>query len=1481
LLNIPAFREYTKNIVVTELKKKLDTDLGIGSLHFSPFSTLELDSVYLNGQDGNKILMADRVSAGVDLIALLQGRVIITSAWLSDFEVHLSKQDSVAPLNIQFIIDAFKPKEEKPKGKLQFVVNSLNISNGKFFYDVEDKPFKTNTFDVNHVKVSDLQAKLSLKSLASDSLNVQVKKVSLKEKSGLEISNLVFRLITQEKKMSVRGFRLDLPSSYLELGKCEIDLTPTNDTTNILDYATLDCIIANSHFSPKDVAAFTPALKYFKDEVTLEGHISGSVDNLQIENLVVNYKERMRLISNAEIKDIRNKDKMYILGNIEELTVSSNEIESLINNFSGNKKQLPPELIKLGTISFEGDISGYLNQLTAFGSFETAIGIIKTDILFGFNPRRGMDFTAQGRVVASAFEIGELLNNKDIDKISLNLKVDIEKPTHGKIKGNVQGSIHDFYFKGYTYQEINFDVDYDGLRIDGQLAIDDPNGRLKVNGLFDLSDKENPKLNFTASVKNVQLQELHLAQKMPHTYLSLAIDADLQGKDIDNAIGYIRVDSVDFIREDKLFQMDKLLVEVLGNEEDRNLKISSDILSGEIKGAYTFSSLINSVQQTLNLYLPALIRPKNKKRPDEKDNILDFDLQVNNTESLSNILNLPVTILSPTKIIGFYNNRQDKFKVEVFAPSIKAAGTNIKSGYIAFKNPEDVVDMDLNLLLIGKNNVTNDISIHSKIKENLINTNVSLVNSGKQKAKGDFSVSTLFTKAENEPLTVDIGMLPGELLLNNANWRLEKSQVRIQEGMYAVDNFRIYNDDGSQEVKVNGKYSTKNSNDILKAELKNINLEYVFETLAIDALQFGGHATGNIFVSTIENKPYANTRLNISDFKFNKTDLGNLNLFSELDEETNMVVLDGLIQSKENKKTKVDGILDPVKQTLSINFDADSIDIGFLNKYAETIFQGIRGRGTGKVHLYGNFSNVTVEGKAFIKDGSMGINFLNTRYSFTDTVYLKKDLIYFNDLTLLDDQNNKALASGKVSHDFFSNFMYQVDLSASNFLLYNATKLQNPLFYGKVFASGNGTISGDEEAVDVDIRMRTEENTLVRMDFMEEVVNEYLFITYKSKAQQDSINTLQAENMLGPIKTNSDMEINMNFYIDATPDATVELVMDPVGGDILRGSGSGAMQFQWNTKASPRLSGTYHINRGSYNFTFQRIMERRFTIQEGSTVRFDGDPFQATLDVNAIYKVNASLNDLDKNLAESTGQTSLPVNCVLNLTGPLRRPSVGLDINFPSADPEVERQVKSIINTEDEINKQVAYLLILSKFRAPHGANVDNPTSDFAAVASATLSNQLTKVISQIDDRWQLGTNIRYSDTQGKYTEAELILSSHLFNDRLIINGNFGYRNNVNINKEDMITDVDVEYLLNNSGTWRIKAYNHYNEKYYYIQSDKGSIQTQGFGIVYKKDFDSLKDIFGAYKPRVRHSSDTIIPIVPDSAKKGSSLSHFIKLKKK
>ncbi len=1451
-------QNYIKERIVLELKNKLQTDLNIGSLYIRPFNTVQLNDVYLKDQKDSTILIAKKVYADIKILPLFNNKLVITVSKLSDFEINLSKDSASAPLNIQFIIDAFKPKDNKKKSKFEVRINSLNIADGRFKFDIKDRPFLNDRFDANHISVTDLNALVSLRSLETDSLNIQVKKLSLEEKSGFKIDNLIVRLITQDKHLFVKGFKLELPKSILELEKCELDYSSTDSTKKLIDKAVFVIETSSSYIALKDIAAFVPALKHFEERILFRTEINGTIDSIRVSNLALDYGDKMHITAKGYVNDVRDKEKLYAQGSIDNLTVTKDGISGLLDNLSGTKKDLPPILNNINTISFHGNVSGYLKQLKADGYLGTELGSVVANLNFGFNPTDNIKSFFKGNIQTQDFQLGKLLSNTDLEDISLNMDINVNQPTYGKLNGSVDGVVQKFTFKKYTYHDIKLGGTYDGLRFNGGLSLDDPNGILNIHGLFDLSDKD-PKLNFDGRLKNVRLDKLNLSEKYKDSYLNIGIDANFSGKNIDDIQGYIKTDSVSFRQPDKTLALNNFIIQASGLGNTRKLSIQSDIINGEVLGAYSFTTIAESVKRSLSAYLPSLIGFNEKKKTPIKENNLTFDFTINNTENASDILKLPVTIYSTTKVIGFYNNQTERFKIEAYLPSMKASGAMVQSGYLSVENNSDEIKSTISGTFVTKKGTLNNLTTDINVQNDVIKIHTLFLNKEEGKLKGEFANSIAFSKPDKKTLQTDIQFDAGELVLNNTLWKIKNSHIRIAGSKVDVNDFAVSSQNKDQQLSIDGTFSAKDPNDKLHVQLKNIDLGYIFNTLAISALQFGGAASGDLELSSIDGQPYANINLNVANFAFNNTTLGNLNLYSDLDTETKKVNLKGTITNPESKLTNIDGFINPVTQELSINFDAKEIDVAFLNKYVASLFNSVKGKGSGHVHLVGNFSNVTVEGKAYIENGGLGINFLNTNYSFTDTIYMKKDLIYFNDIAFHDTKGNTALISGKVVHDHFANFLYYVNLTGNNFMLYNATQKLNPMFYGTVFGSGSGVIKGDEKVVDIEVNMRTNSNTNIYMNFMEETASEYSFIRYKTKEEAtDSIKNPSEKPKFSRIKTNSGMEINMNFYIDATPDANVELLMDPVGGDRIKGSGRGALQFVWGTNKDPMLYGTYMINKGSYNFTFQKIFERKFSIQDASYVQFRGDPFEANIDITAIYRVIANLNDLDQKIAENSGQASVPVNCILNLTGALRQPKVNLDIAVPSADPEIQRQIKSLINTEDMVNRQIVYLLLLSKFYTPNYALTEQKTNDFAAVASATLSSQLSNILSQLDDRWQVGTNIRTSDAGFSSTEVELILSSRLLNDRVLFNGNFGYRDNPITQQSAFIGDVDIEVLLNRIGTWRLKAYNHYNEKYYYVGAggNNNGVQTQGVGIMYKKDFDALKELFT--RPKKKSNPATV-----------------------
>ncbi|MEG1545051.1 MAG: translocation/assembly module TamB domain-containing protein, partial [Tannerellaceae bacterium] len=345
-----------------------------------------------------------------------------------------------------------------------------------------------------------------------------------------------------------------------------------------------------------------------------------------------------------------------------------------------------------------------------------------------------------------------------------------------------------------------------------------------------------------------------------------------------------------------------------------------------------------------------------------------------------------------------------------------------------------------------------------------------------------------------------------------------------------------------------------------------------------------------------------------------------------------------------------------------------------------------------------------------------------------------------------------------------------------------------------------------------------------------------------AQAQRD---TLQKDSIPTPLLTleDDDTELRMNFLLDITPDANIELIMDPISGDKIKGTGNGSIQIQYGTKSDLRMYGGFDIQNGNYNFSLQQIIRKDFKIREGSTINFRGDPTDANLNIDAIYNLTANLGDLDQALLQESARTNVPVNCVLKLDGMLRNPAISFDLELPGSNEELERQMRSLVNTEDMMTRQIVYLLVLNKFYTQQNAtSITNgkQSSEFSAVASSAISSQLSSILNSFTDKVQLGTNIRTGQNGFTDTEMEMMLSSQLLDNRLLINGNFGYKNNPE-QRNAFIGEFDLEYKLTKTGDIRLKAFNHANDMYRVLKS---SLTRQGVGIMFKKDFTRPSEIF-------------------------------------
>jgi hypothetical protein len=1434
-------------IVTTELSNRLNVPVRIGKVDIEWFNRLALDSLYLEDEEGNTLFEANHVTAEFKPFPLLKGKFVFTTARLLGFSLNLKKRTPGDKLNLQFVIDAFASRDtakQSPAIDLQF--NSILLRKGRFTYDVQDEPATPDGFNAKHVDIKDISAKITLRAFNEDSLNAFIKKMSFTEASGFNLEKLSLNIVGNRDSVFIQNFQVKLPKTDLKIGRAHINIAEVTDLESFLNKAPVTLDIAPSHIYLKELSCFIPAFENFVDYVELSAEASGFVNDIDLKRLTLNYMEKMLFIGKMSLKGITHPQEAYLLGEVNKMYITNEGLTGLLNNFSKDPVALPELVHRLGTINFTGEISGFFDNLVAYGKLSSAIGSVETDVLFGSNPDKNIAAYLRGTVSTSELLISDLFNEDNPYGIArFKISIDAKRPVGGHFSGNVKAEASEFDYKNYRYENLQLSGNFQRNGYDGIISIDDPNGSLYAKGMFRTKGK-NSIFNFTANLAHFRPDNLNLTDKYESPEISASLKADFTGDNIDNVEGSVTIDSLAIHTAPSDFFLKQLRVEASGGPENKLLTISSDVVNGEVKGVYSFSTLLPSLFRTLNGYLPALIEATTQKQ-EVKENNFRLQLFLENTETLSNTLKLPFTVLSKGHITGAYNNLDNKFSMEVFLPHFMLSGMMFESFNLKCENPSDWVDLQLKVTNYNKKGLWNNLGLKANAQDNKITASLDWANNKERRFESSITTSAFFIKDENEngkkSLRTEIGIDEGSLIINDSIWHVEQAGITAIDNRIDISNFYVSHD--TQYVRLDGTIS-KNPLDVLVLDLNDIELSSVFDIINSPALQFGGLATGIFNISSLYgNRILKTDNFEVEHFSFNQVDLGRLNLYSEWDDARQGILMRGSIYANDTTYTGVNGYIFPVgaKAGLSLQFGAHGINLSFLHPFMDNIATRIEGRGWGDIRLHGPFKELNVEGRAFVEGGGIGIGVLNTFYTFSDSIIMDARSLNIKNATVYDRFGNTGTVNLTLHHKHFKELDFLVDIFANNILVYDATQKHNPLIYGTVFGSGEARITGNEQIVNLDVSMANAPKTAVSLDFMSNSsAEDYNFITFVSKDSllHPNAGSTKKEQRYNPSAlTDEGAEVRISLNLDVNPNAAIELIMDPASGDKIKGAGSGRLQIDYGTKSDLRMYGTFHILQGDYNFSLQQLIHKNFKIRDGSTVHFNGNPFNATINIDATYNLTANIGDLDQSLLAESARTNIPVNCVLKLDGMLQNPAISFDIELPGSNEDLERTVKSYVNTEDMMTRQIVYLLVLNKFYTEDIYRTGR-TNEFSAVTSAAISSQISGILSSITDKVQIGTNIRASQEGFNETEFEMLLSSQLLDNRLIFNGNFGYKSNPNV-KNVFVGEFDIEYLLTRTGEIRLKAYNHANDMYRYL---KQSLTTQGIGIMYKKDFSSFSELF-------------------------------------
>jgi len=1476
LLSLPYFQTQIGQLAANKLSDIIQSKVKVGRVQVSFTGRLIADDLEIWDKQGKTMLQVARAGAKISLLPLIQeGKIQINNALLFGAHAHIYQQQPDSPLNIQFLIDAFQTDTEEKKPLPHISINSILVRHTSLSFDQLWKPETPGRFNPSHLDITELGMSAEVDHLTDDSLNLDLRKLYFKEASGFQLTGASAKVERHNNDIKISDIIATLPHSKVQIPYITFNLATMQAKGDV-----------HTTILPLDVKAFYEPLKAFDQNITANLAFEGDTTGIILQNLCVESEDNALSLELpiVEVNQLINKLPNFFV-KVKHLIISP-KILSYIQPLAPNLPvEIEPLVNTMGETSVQGDFQWIDYQGKADALLTTKQGQLSlTGSTYGQR--------IKGKISTDGFNIGNLLialqKNSSypsdtipiIGNVALTVESDLVLPeslltlpsssnkqgTNSVLKniapqlpvassdikqwlkimpkGKINLNVREAMVNHYNYQNVHAAILRQGEKIDIQVSANDPSISADFKGNAILTSQDNT-LQGLLDIEKFRPQDLHLTKEGIQD-VRTKVGIDLRGSEWEELTGDISVPHVILTDEKGTFTLSSIQLQSNTHDGTRNIILSSPYLRADVRGAFTWPDLISFAQQTIHSWIPGIVdAPKHEA----KDCQAHLTCSVIDPSPLERIAGIPIHLDNgPLNLQASIKSSEGIMNVEANAPCISFGEQDILNFKFDSQSRYDVMNTQLSIGRMMKNNLV-DFNFDIEARNQLLTTRFNWDDHLPHVTKGSLALRGNFLRRDGQ-LSIDGEVLPTSFQVSDTVWNVRPTHLTFHNGILNVENFRVVMEDDDRWLLVKGKAS-KSAKDTLFVDVRGIELGYIFDFMHVKPVHMGGLVTGNLYGIHLFDQPEAHGHITVPHLFLNSGHLGycdatlawgvqpgNLDLDAHVKDEANNSWIEG--------KGWLHLIKDPY-EALDLHFDTQRANLYLINRYTNGIMEDLQGRATGHLDVYGTFADVNLTGEAIVNEGAVTIPSTNVRYHlvdqpikmYTDGVELK--------FTGFDPQGgpgiegHQAQLDGRINYRYFRDMTFNFKVKGDNILAYNFPDFGDMPFCGIVYGSGEVDISGAEGQTTIDLHARPAAGTQITYKVeAPTTLTQTKFITFVDHNKK----VLQEENEKDQEKKEEKPSGDMfiNFDLDINPEAELKLLMDASTGDYISLFGNARLRANYYNKGDLRMYGTYRVDHGTYRMSFQDVIRKDFQFRKDGTIVFGGDPYQADLGLQAIYTVpSVSLNDLS---ARGTfSNSNVRVNCIMNLGGKALAPRITFDFDIPNVNEDELRMVRSLISTEEERNLQVIYLLGIGRFYTYNYTDAQQQSSTaMNSLLSSTLSGQLNQMFSTLmgsNQNWNIGANLSTGETGWNDMDVEGILSGRLLNNRLLINGNFGYRDNP-VAASNFIGDFDLQWILNKRGNFILKAYSETNDRYF----TKSALTTQGVGLLLKKDFIRWTDLF-------------------------------------
>lgn len=1458
LFEIPAVQNFVAREATEIISRKLGTRISIDRVDIGLFYRVSLDGFYVEDFQRDTLLYAGRLDARIKSLGLFGGGLVFSRAELSDARFCL-RETPDGEMNIKQVVDKLSKKDKaRAEGKFRLEIERLETDGLDFSMERLEHRNPSYGVDFADMHLIDIRAELKNFTIDGPVIHTDIGRLAMRERSGFVVEDLAGCLCIANGCIDIREGHIRTAKSNIELPSLSLIGLDWALYKNFVEEVDITAQVVNTTLSSDDIAYFSPKMKDWHLTLTdVNADVSGPVADMSGSLRSVRTGADTKLSVDFAAQGLPDVGKGHFKADISELTTSAADVDRLAAALTG--KNLPDEVLRIaknaGKIGLTGKFDGTLTAFAADAALATEIG--GATCLLQVSSLRDGCRGVLGDVKTSSLQLGELLENDLLGPLSLNVHVNGELSSEHS-DAEVSGEILRLGINGYDYDSLRMKGHLVNREFNGLIEARDRNLRFDFRGLLDLNDEQRPRYDFALDLEEANLAALGVNRRDSVSVLAARIAARAVGRTLDDLNGIIFVRDVSYRYNDRELAADSVVIVGRNSLSDKFIRLRSDFVDADYEGKTSYKEVFAYLQQRFRDYVPTLDGGPGwqAQHPDTvelADGYSQLTVNVRKINPLVNAVSPGLQIADGSRLLLRINPANDKLSFEAASDYIERGRMLVTRLNLDAHNRGDSLvfaasteDLYLNSFHMSR------VGMSGGAKDNKLELITDFADTIGD-VSGRIGFRSEFARGRGPAgRQIDLRLTPSYISRGEKTWNIYTDGITADTSRIRIDRFRMVN--AGQQLLLDGVVSRR-LQDSVQLTLHNFELAPFSQFTSSMGYRVDGRTNGSATMKAVLGAGEVQADIVVDSISINDLAVPSIWLRSRWDFIQNRAGI--LVQQRENLDTLVRGFYAPSQKRYYARATLDAVELSALDPLLKGVVERTGGNADVDIALRG--SGKEASGQIAVRDFTTTVDFTQVTYTMPRTVIeVKNNHLIAEGVPLYDPEKNEGLFSIDLNLEHLSNISYSVKVLPKELMVLNTTSKDNDLFYGRIFASGSATIAGSKGGVKMDIVATTEGDSEFYMPLSgQSNAKTADFVTFVTPEQIDTTDYLVRKKLLfqqqGRKKEAAGSTMDITMALNVQDNTAFQLVIDPTVGSALKGRGNGMLNLHINPgNGIFNMYGDYTLIEGSFLFSLQNIITKKFIIESGSMIQWTGEPVDARLDINAVYKLKTSLQPLLNTVTASSdddqsgsriSDRSVPVDCKIHIGGRLSNPQLDFSVVVPVTDIETQAAVASVLNTQEAQAQQFISLVALGTFSNSGSANIG--ASSGVATGLEMLTNQLTNWFST--DDYRIILNYR-AGSEMTGDEVDFGFSTNLINNRLLVEveGNYIIDNKqaVSNNVSNFMGEAHVTWLIDKSGNLRLKAFTQTIDRF----DENQGLQETGIGISYKEDFNNFKDL----KQRIR-----------------------------